>query len=75
METMDVIASRRNIRRFRDAPVQREPVEKVLAASVLAPSAKNRRPWRFVVLQGTAREKPAARPRTAWGGITGWREE
>jgi nitroreductase len=34
-------------------------VEKVLAAAILAPSAKNRQPWRFVVLEGAARDKLA----------------
>lgn len=57
---MDSIASRRSIRRFRDAPVERGLIEKVLAAAVLAPSAKNRQPWRFVVLQGAARRKLAS---------------
>jgi nitroreductase len=39
--------------------VPRELVEKVLAAAILAPSAKNRQPWRFVVLQGAAKNKLA----------------
>jgi len=39
--------------------VPRELVEKVLAAAILAPSAKNRQSWRFVVLEGAAREKLA----------------
>jgi nitroreductase len=59
METMEAISRRRSIRRFRDTPVPRELVEKVLAAAVLAPSAKNRQPWRFVVLEGAARTKLA----------------
>ncbi len=37
----------------------RDRIEKVLAAAVLAPSAKNRQPWRFVVLQGPAKDKLA----------------
>jgi nitroreductase len=52
METMEAISRRRSIRRFTDAPVPRELVEKVLAAEILAPSAKNRQPWRFIVLEG-----------------------
>jgi nitroreductase len=59
METMEAISRRRSIRRFKDAPVPRELVEKVLAAAVLAPSGKNRQPWRFVVLEGAARAKLA----------------
>lgn len=59
MELMETVSRRRSIRRFKDAPVPRELIEKLLAAAVLAPSAKNRQPWRFVVLQGTARAKLA----------------
>jgi len=59
METMEAISRRRSIRRFTDAPVPRGLVEKVLAAAILAPSAKNRQPWRFIVLEGPARTKLA----------------
>jgi nitroreductase len=59
METMEAISRRRSIRRFKDTPVPRDLIEKVLATAVLAPSAKNRQPWRFVVLQGAARAKLA----------------
>ena len=59
MELMEAISRRRSIRRFKSTPVPRELVEKVLADAVLAPSAKNRQPWRFVVLQGAANEKLA----------------
>jgi nitroreductase len=59
MEVMEAVSRRRSIRRFRDTPVPRELIEKLLATAVLAPSAKNRQPWRFVVLQGAACAKLA----------------
>jgi len=59
METREAISRRRSIRKFKDAPVPREMIERVLSAAVLAPSAKNRQSWRFVVLQGAARLKLA----------------
>ena len=52
MDTFDAIAARRSIRRFRDTPLPRELVERVLAAAVQAPSGKNRQPWAFIVVQG-----------------------
>jgi len=52
MNTLDAIALRRSIRRFKKEPLPRELVERVLAATVQAPSAKNAQPWRFVVLEG-----------------------
>jgi nitroreductase len=60
METREAIARRRSIRRFQDKPVPRELIEQLLAATVQAPSAKNGQPWRFVVLQGAAKDKLAA---------------
>lgn len=55
METMETLAGRRSIRKFADRPVPVEAVNAVLAAAILAPSAKNRQPWRFVVVAGKAR--------------------
>lgn len=52
MNTLEAIAARRSIRRYQDRPIAREVVERVLAATVQAPSAKNQQPWRFVVLEG-----------------------
>jgi nitroreductase len=59
MDTIETIRARRSIRRFRENPVPRELIQRVLEAAVQAPSAKNRQPWRFVVLEGGAREKLA----------------
>jgi len=52
MDTLTAIAARRSIRRFRADPIPREVIERLLAATVQAPSAKNVQPWRFVVLEG-----------------------
>jgi nitroreductase len=60
MNTLDAIANRRSIRRFKNTPVTREAIEQLLAITTRAPSAKNRQPWRFVVLQGAAKEHLAA---------------
>ncbi len=59
MDVLEAITRRRSIRRFRDAVVPQETIGKLLSAAVLAPSAKNLQPWRFVVLQGAARTKLA----------------
>lgn len=52
MDTFETIASRRSIRRFKDKPVARGLIERVLTAAIQAPSGKNRQPWHFVVVQG-----------------------
>lgn len=44
------IRRRRSVRRFRQEPVPKETLLRVLQAATLAPSAHNRQPWRFAVL-------------------------
>jgi len=56
MNALQAIRDRRSIRRFRDKPVSRETIERLLDATIQAPSAKNGQPWRFVVLEGEHKE-------------------
>ena len=51
MNTLEAIAGRRSIRKFKDAPVSDEAIEAILEAGLQAPSGKNRQPWRFVVVK------------------------
>ena len=51
MNTLEAIAGRRSIRKFKDDPVSDEAIEAILAAGLQAPSGKNRQPWRFVVVK------------------------
>jgi nitroreductase len=55
MNTLEAIAGRRSIRKFKDAPVPDEMIETILNAGIQAPSGKNRQPWRFVVVTGDHR--------------------
>jgi F420 biosynthesis protein FbiB-like protein len=68
MEIQEAIAARRSVRKFTDRPVGEETVNAVLAAAILAPSGKNRQPWRFVVVAGD--EKRAQMIRAMREGIT-----
>lgn len=45
-----LVSKRRSIRRFSDRIVAREDVIQCLEAARLAPSAENRQPWRFVII-------------------------
>ena len=49
---IQVIDSRRSIRKFQDKPLARQDIREILQAGIKAPSAKNRQPWRYVVVQG-----------------------
>jgi nitroreductase len=55
MQTLEAIAQRRSIRKYKDAPVTDEQICAILYAATLAPSGKNRQPWRFVVVRGEKR--------------------
>lgn len=57
MNTIDAIYQRRSIRKFTDAKIPAELIEKMLDAATRAPSATNRQPWRFVVLEGGKKDE------------------
>jgi len=50
MDALEAIHTRRSIRRYEDRPVPEGLVEKLLAAAMAAPSARNAQPWHFVVI-------------------------
>lgn len=50
MELMEAIRTRRSIRKFEDKPITDDMVHQMLDAAMMAPSAGNAQPWRFVVV-------------------------
>jgi len=54
---MDTIATRRSVRKYNDTPVARELIDEIIQAAILAPSAKNRQPWKYIVYQGQAKDE------------------
>jgi len=61
MEVFDAIRTRRSIRKYRPEPIPDEKLRNILEAARLAPSAGNRQPWRFVVIQNIDRKKALAK--------------
>jgi F420 biosynthesis protein FbiB-like protein len=53
-DLIELIHSRRSIRRYTDQPVPPALVERLLTAATWAPSAHNRQPWRFAILEDSA---------------------
>lgn len=51
MDVFDAIRERRSIRSYQEKPVEKEKLDKLLEAARLAPSAKNRQEWRFIVVR------------------------
>jgi nitroreductase len=50
MDALEAIHTRRSIRKYEDKPVPEELIRKVIAAAMMAPSARNGQPWQFVVI-------------------------
>lgn len=52
MNFMDVLTTRRSVRKYTDEPLSRETLTALLQAAVQTPSGMNAQPWAFAVLQG-----------------------
>ena len=57
MDIFEAIRTRQSIPKVKPDPVPREMIERILEAAVQAPNHHKVRPWRFVVLTGSARER------------------
>jgi nitroreductase len=51
MEVLHAIRTRRSVREFKQKKIERDKIEKILEAGRWAPSAKNRQPWKFIVVE------------------------
>lgn len=50
MDTLDVILTRRSIRKYKKQPISNDIIQKLLKAAVSAPSAGNQQPWHFLII-------------------------
>lgn len=60
MEVLKAIEQRRSIRAYREEEIPRSLIEEILWAGLLAPSSKNRQPWKFIVVTGEAKREMTA---------------
>jgi nitroreductase len=56
MEFFDVIKKRYSVRAYKDAPVEKEKLEKILEAARFAPTAANKQPFQFIVIETRGHE-------------------
>ncbi|MDQ7025675.1 MAG: nitroreductase family protein [Anaerolineae bacterium] len=57
---IEAIFERRSLRKYENRPVPHELIEQILTAGLYAPSAHNRQPWRFAVVQSFDTKKQLA---------------
>src|SRR4030042_63677 len=60
MDVFEAIKNRRSIRKYLPENIPKEKLETVLEAARLAPSAANRQPWRFVIVQNEDKKQALA---------------
>ena len=51
MDLLDVILTRRSVRRYTSKKIDQEIVNKIIKAGMYAPSAVNKQPWHFIVFE------------------------
>ena len=47
---MDIIFNRRSVRKFTDKKIEADKIERLMRATMQAPSAANQQPWEFMVI-------------------------
>ena len=59
-EFIDIVRSRRSVRRYKPDPVPREMIEKCLEAARYAPTACDTQSWRFIIAEGELKDRIAS---------------
>ena len=64
---LDLLRTRRSVRRYTEQPVETEKINQILEAARLAPSSKSKWPWQLVVVRERERldQLAAAKPHGA----------
>ena len=53
----DIIYNRRSIRKFLNKSIPKDIIEEIIKAGIVAPSAKNRQPWKYLIYSGENKNK------------------
>lgn len=59
MELVETIKNRRSVRKYKSTEIPKEIIEDLINCARLAPSAKNRQPWKFVVVTNSIKNQIA----------------
>lgn len=53
---MKEIIERKSIRKYKSDAIKKDDIETIIRAGILAPSAKNRQPWKYIIYTDTAKK-------------------
>lgn len=65
------IHERRSIRKYQDESIPRKYIDEILEAGRAAPSAKNRQPWKYIVLAADTKRICLWQWKLDWSGKNG----
>lgn len=51
------IENRRSIRKYTQGAISEQDIREIIEAAIKAPSAKNRQPWKFIIIQNEAKKQ------------------
>ena len=51
MDLLEMLKHRRSVREYTGAPIPKEQLEEIVAAGLLSPSGRSRKPWELVIVQ------------------------
>ncbi|UCG03300.1 MAG: nitroreductase family protein [Candidatus Heimdallarchaeota archaeon] len=60
MNVLELLKTRRSIRKYKSTPVEPEKLDKCLEAAQWAPSASNKQPWEFLIVTDEKKRKRLA---------------
>ncbi|NHJ33113.1 MAG: nitroreductase family protein [Asgard group archaeon] len=60
MKPLELLKTRRSIRKYKSTPVEDEKIERCLEAARWAPSASNKQPWEFIIVKDETMRKKFA---------------
>ncbi len=70
MEFFDAVAKRKSVRSYREMPLRRRDLKRILSAAIRAPSAGNLQPWSFVVSESKEKKRALAEAAHSQGFIS-----
>ena len=59
MELIETINNRRSIRKYKNIDIPNKCIEDLINSARLAPSAKNRQPWEFMIVKNETKNEIA----------------